>query len=71
MIGQDVWGDNQGAGNPDNSDDPNYLKSSNPLVPNPNDPGNFYTNQTRMYDAADPKQMYFEFNEHLFDYSYI
>ena len=47
------------------------MMSSNPLVPNPNDPGNFYTNQTRTYDAADPKQMYFEFTEHLFDYSGI
>ena len=69
MSGQDIWGDNHGAGNVINSKDPNYLQSDNELVPNPNDPGNYYTNQTRVYNPNDPKAHYFEFDEFLFDYS--
>ena len=35
------------------------------LVPNPLDPSNYYTNQTRVYDPANNKNMYFEFDEYL------
>ena len=71
-----MWGDNHDtpANTPNdiNSDDPGYLMSENPLKEIPWDLGNYFTNQTRLYNEGDPKDHhYFEFEEFLFQHDNI